>query len=274
VERPAGEQFIEDSTQRINIGAQVSGGCAARELFGAHVRGGAEKGVLTGVHRAVGGFAEYAGDAKVEHFGPSVVPDEYVRGLEVAVDNPVQMGVLHRIADEKKQVKFNLDIQARFRGIVGDGLTADEFKGAEIARAFVGRKGPGIKELADAGMIEQCEGTDLAPEPSRRVGGTVAGAEYFDRDGPLLALDAGLEGFINIGDAAATDEATDAVATDHGAAGKAEWGIVGVSIDSGQWGFEESRHAILKIEHRSHSTRQMFGDSGRDSQGGVAVGGA
>ena len=68
--RGAGQQFVQQDAQRIDVAAGIHVDAAELRLFGAHVERRSDQRLKTGVHRAVGQVGpERFGDAKVDDFG-------------------------------------------------------------------------------------------------------------------------------------------------------------------------------------------------------------
>jgi len=91
--RPARQDRIEDTTQAVQVGPGADG--SGIGLFGRHEVGRSQ-------HVAGGRqprLAEQAGDAEVRELDRSVVGDQQVGGLDVAVDDAAVVGVLQRGAD-------------------------------------------------------------------------------------------------------------------------------------------------------------------------------
>ena len=96
---------------------RVERGGVAGDLLGAHVAERAEQ--LAGLGPA-GGRAQVgvggAGDAEVEHLGLAGLVHQDVAGLEVAVDDALVVGVLHRVADPRQQLQRVRRVEAAAGG--------------------------------------------------------------------------------------------------------------------------------------------------------------
>ena len=101
--RRAGQQFVEQHAERIDVGARVDVQAAHLGLLGAHVQRRADHLREVGVDRALGQLlVDRFGHAEVDDLGHRLAVvrrDQHVRRLDVAVDDPFLMGVLHRLAD-------------------------------------------------------------------------------------------------------------------------------------------------------------------------------
>ena len=96
--------FVKQHPQRIHVRDRRHR--QAAKLFGTgvvrcertwHEAGGR----FAGVQRAL----EQLRDAKVEHFWHAVLPDQDVRGLQIAVDDPMLMRVLHGAAQHPEEAE-------------------------------------------------------------------------------------------------------------------------------------------------------------------------
>jgi len=95
----AAQHFVEDETERKNVGASVVG--TLQEDFGGHV-GGSASGGGHGLH-ALGGVIGIAvpgaaGDAEIENLHPIAGGEHDVFGLDVAVDDAFFVGGLQAFA--------------------------------------------------------------------------------------------------------------------------------------------------------------------------------
>ena len=94
----AGEHFVENDSERVDVGAVVGGGTGA--LFGGGVGGSAGAGEVDGIGGRIGGGAVHdGGDAEVGDFDGTGFIDEEVFGFDVAVDDAVVVGALEGVAD-------------------------------------------------------------------------------------------------------------------------------------------------------------------------------
>ncbi len=84
---PAREELEENDSQGVEVG--LGGGHLASGLLRRHVAHGAEDVPRLG-DLALG---EGSGDAEVDHLGLAVLAEEDVQGLDVAMDDPILMGV-------------------------------------------------------------------------------------------------------------------------------------------------------------------------------------
>ena len=176
VRQPAGQQLEEDHPQGVHVGALVDGGGVGGHLLGAHVAGRAEQ--LAGLGQAgrgqqvgVGG----AGHAEVEHLRLAGLVHQDVGGLEVAVDDALVVGVLHRVAHPRQQLQAGRRASAAVAaGVLVQGQAADELHGEERL-AVLGQ--PGLVDLGDAGVVQPAEDLRLVGEALEQRGRGEAGAD-------------------------------------------------------------------------------------------------
>ena len=89
------------------------------------------------------------GDAEVDHFHHRfavVQRDEHVRRLDVAVDDPLQVGVLDGVADRDEQLQPLARRELVLVAVVGDRHAADEFH-HEVGPAAL--RGAGVEHAGD-----------------------------------------------------------------------------------------------------------------------------
>ena len=110
---------------------------------------------------------EQLGDAEVEQARHAVGVDQDVRGLDVAVDHQVLMGVLHRGADLAEEVDPGVESQAVLGRSTVEGHALDVLHD-QVGPAVVG--GAAVEEARDAGVVEGGQDLPLGAEPRREVG--------------------------------------------------------------------------------------------------------
>ncbi len=149
------DQFVEERTQLEDVARR--GDLASVELFGAGV-GRCEETLSQG--RVNSGQpqlvrAEHFGDAEIEQFDEGLpigtLRDENVRGFQVAVDDQVLVGVLHRVADVLEQAEAFFDGEAFCVAECVDRLAVDVFH-HEKRQAV--RRDAAVEEAGDVGMVE------------------------------------------------------------------------------------------------------------------------
>ena len=162
VRQPVRQQLEEDHAQGVDIGASVERGRVGGDLLRAHVAQGAEQ--LTGLGSArgrqqVGGGD--VGDAEVEHLGLAGFVDQDVAGLEVAMDDALVVGMLHRVAHLGQQFEARGRVGTARADVLIQGHPADELHGEE--RLAVGTH-PGFMDLSDPDMLEPAQDLGFVAE--------------------------------------------------------------------------------------------------------------
>ena len=92
---------------------------------------------------------------------PSCERDEDVRRLEVAVDDPLLVGVLDRLADRHEQLEPLARRELLLVAVLGDRHALDEFHD-EVRPAVVGRAG--VEDLGDVRVVHQGQRLPLGLE--------------------------------------------------------------------------------------------------------------
>jgi len=162
-----GQQFVQDHAQRIDISSRVNALGGRFGLLGTHVLRRPDKLALLGIQGPLRqGLGQGLGNAKVDDLGDRPVLRERhqdVRGLEVPMDDPLVMRVLHRVADLQEQIQPLLDGQLVPIAVLGDGYARHEFHD-EIGPAPLGS--PGVMDAGDVRMIEKRQRLPLRLEGS------------------------------------------------------------------------------------------------------------
>ncbi len=151
--RPS-EQFVQQYAQRIDVAARVDIEARHFRLLGTHVQRrpdhlgeGREQRLLGEL--LVGRF----GDAEIDHLGnrPAIVErDQHIRRLDVAVDDPLLVRMLHGMTDLHEQFQPLVDRQVVLVAVLGDRDAANQFHD-EVRAARVGR--PGIEHAGDIRVV-------------------------------------------------------------------------------------------------------------------------
>ena len=105
VRQPAGQQFVEDHAEGVDVASGVDVDRVGVDLFGTHVLEGADhltdRGLTGGLNVGVG----QARDTEVEDLGLARGVDQDVGGLQIAVDDPLLVGVVDRVRDPGEQLQ-------------------------------------------------------------------------------------------------------------------------------------------------------------------------
>ncbi len=151
------QELKENDAQGVHVRPPVEPGRVGGDLFRAHVAQSAEQlaglGSARGRQKVGGGDM---GDAEVEHLGLAGLIDQDVAGLEVAMNDALFVGVLHRVAHLGQQLEARRRVETATAGVLVQGHPADELHGEERLAVFAH---PRFVDLSDAGMLEP--GQDL-----------------------------------------------------------------------------------------------------------------
>jgi hypothetical protein len=122
------------------------------------------------------------GDAEVDHLDHrrSAVPrHQDVRRLDVAVDDPLVVGVLDGLADVEEQSQPGLGRQAVLVAELDDRPPLDQFHD-EVGPPGVG--GPGVEDPGDVGVVHQAKRLPLRLEPRQHLAAVQARLDDLQRD--------------------------------------------------------------------------------------------
>ena len=124
-------------------------------------------------------FAQQLGDAEIEQFDLAAVGHEDVVGFEIAVDDEVGVGVLHRLAHVLKQPQAVLNAEASFVAVVGDDLAVD------ILHDEVGLSGVGhaaVEQVGDVLVAQAGEDASFGQKTTMDLARGEAAANDFEGD--------------------------------------------------------------------------------------------
>jgi hypothetical protein len=189
---PTGERLQQDEPKRVDVCGRGDG--TARHLLGRQVGGCADD--LVGRGQADRGGIEEAGDAEVGESGRSVVGDQHVAGLDVAMHDGLAVGVSQRPGELRAERPHPLRRQRALPEQIREGGALDEVEHQE--------RWPGVHrvpEAHDRGVIEGREHPGLDVEPL----GVVDAAGPQDLDGHPLAGGA-VGGGMDVGEPAAAQD--------------------------------------------------------------------
>ena len=107
--RQAGEQLVEQHAQAVDVAARINVQAAHFGLLGAHICRRADKLAQLGIDRQVRQppFCRF-GDAEINHLrhrNAVMQGDQNVRRFDVAVNDPLLMGMLDRVAHLNEQLE-------------------------------------------------------------------------------------------------------------------------------------------------------------------------
>ncbi len=107
------------------------------------------------------------GDPEVDDLrgGPAVhLGDQDVAGLQVAVDDPLLVGVLHRLADGDEQLQPGPDRKPMAVAVLGDRHPAHQLHHEE---RLAGRGGAAVVDAGDVRVVHQGQRLPLGVEPGQ-----------------------------------------------------------------------------------------------------------
>jgi hypothetical protein len=180
---PSGQHFVQDDSQRIDIRAEIDLVRIASSLFRAHVwqraLDGAELGHhAPGRHVLIGDPGETEiqdlhvgqGGKRTARAGPADgLGDDDVRRLEVPVDDPALMGIVHSVGDPGEHPQP----EAHLLGVEGplpqrqpliQGVAPDQLHGEEMLPLL---GAAGLVDRTDVGMLQASQGLRLPLEQPR-----------------------------------------------------------------------------------------------------------
>jgi hypothetical protein len=184
VGRAAAEELVEHDAQGIDVAARVDRTRIGGALLRAHVGESAHELAHLRARRAPGdGDVRGARHAEVDHLGLPRGTDQHVPGLEVAVDDPVLVAVLHGLADPQEE----LDPAAKRWPGLGhvriEGARAGHELHREVGHALAVQDGraAGV-DLRHGCVLQPAAELDLALETTQRLGRQEPAAHELERD--------------------------------------------------------------------------------------------
>lgn len=182
--RRAREQLVEQRAERVDVGAGVEVE-AHRGLLGAHGLGRADELAEAGEARAPLALrVDRPGDTEIDHlrYRTSVDGrDQDVRGLEVAVDDPLLMRMVDRAADRHEELDSARDRQAVAIAVLGDRRSVDQLH-REVGAA-VGSDAR-VEDLGDRSVLHPRQRLALRVEPAQDLARVHAQFDPLERDPP------------------------------------------------------------------------------------------
>ena len=174
----SGGHFVENCAEGEQIGAGVE--FFAANLFGRHVRHGAERRTGTGEMFGIdpeggessgGGFGLDArvrnlGEAEVEDFGVAAFGDEEVGGLDVAVNDAFGMGGIEGVGNFDGEIEEAVQLHGAAGDEMLESLALETFHGDEGLAIFLAD----IMDGADVGMVESGGGFGFAAKAAEGLG--------------------------------------------------------------------------------------------------------
>ncbi len=178
-ERPLpGQQLVEDDPQAVDVGPAVGLVRFAARLLGRHVGRRAQELAVHGHRRFVG---VVLGQAEVHQVRPTLRVELDVGRLDVAVNDPMPVGVVQRIGHGGDQLRRRPEAEPAGLEAGGQRLALDELLD-EIEQALFGLTR--FKQGDQAGVLELGRAACLSQEPVHfRAACEVARPEHFDGNG-------------------------------------------------------------------------------------------
>ena len=128
------------------------------------------------------------GQAEVDHLRDRftvIKADQNVRRLQIAVDDPLLMRVLHSVADLHEEIETLFDGYPGLVAILGDGHALDVLHHEERTPLF---RDSSIEHFRDVRMIHERQGLTLDFEPRQHLPAIHARLDQFDRHAPPNGL--------------------------------------------------------------------------------------
>ncbi len=220
VRHVAGEQFVKYYAQRIDIAASVDLERIGEDLLRAHVGQRANQLTKIRLARSLGVGVSYPGNAEIENLGLPRLIDQYVTGLQIAMDDAALVGMLDRLADTRHQFQPLAGIKLFLVAEIDQGPSADELHREEWLLAKAGVLGAGFVDLGDTGVLQPPERLGFLFEAPQQIRARQAGLDYLEGNTAIRIL---LFGFIDGTHAAFAKQSNDSVIADacgHKAAGR------------------------------------------------------
>lgn len=150
---PPGEPFVKDAADGVQVGPRVNH--LAPDLFGGHVLGGPGDQPV-GVEDLAASIIESGRQAEVEQHRRLIGTDDDVVGLQVAVDHPLAVEILQRMAETDHDPEERLELLPHEPGpdrSTGRGRAVPPAQGQGEPVIGLGQGGIGID---DAGEVRGC----------------------------------------------------------------------------------------------------------------------
>jgi len=175
--RPAArEQLIQQDTQGIDV--RRFGDRLSTHLLGAGVLQGHRTPLGSRDQRRLEEFRiQQLGDSEVQEPGHSILGDQNVARLEVAMNHQILVRVLHGRADTEEQLQAGTS-----RELVQAAILVDR-NALHVIHHQVGQpvlSAAAIQQLHDIGVVQRGEGLPLVPKAMNDFGGVEAGPQHFD----------------------------------------------------------------------------------------------
>ena len=181
----AGEEFVQQNAEAVDVGARVDVLAGQAELLRTHVGGGADELPEAGGKGLLGqGLLDRLGNAEVDDFRgrpPILQRDQDVRRLEIAMDDPFLVRVLNGAADLDVQGHPLADGHGGAVAELGNRLALDELHGKERPARV---RGTAVEDVRDARVVHDRERLALRLEARDHLARVHPELDDLERDAP------------------------------------------------------------------------------------------
>jgi hypothetical protein len=200
--RSAGQEFIQDHPQGIDVNRRADGADLSERLLRSHVTGGAQPGPA---ERELCSALD-TGQSEVADSGCAVGFQEDVGRLQVAMNDSALVGRLDRPSEGGQQSGRLACRLGRAGQLLGQGAAFNELHGEVWSSVRVAD----VMELHDVGVLQSGHGLGLALKPRPLLwAGESAGEGHLESD---EAIEGQVAGLVDDAHAAAADFLQDLVA--------------------------------------------------------------
>ncbi len=184
----AREELVRDDPERVDVGRRTDAGGLGLDLLGAHVLRCPHE--LAGARRELGGTlvaGEQPRDAEVDDHRPAVRPHQDVARFQIAVNDPVRVRVLNRVAHRGEERDARLESEPGSRRVLLERSAVHVLHGDPgLRHATRARHLARVEHARDPRVVEASEDLGLEPEPCAHFGRDRTGREQLDRGRPAI----------------------------------------------------------------------------------------
>ena len=159
-------------------------------LFGTHVLKRADDGAQLGVRRQGSGETlgtDHARHAEVEDLRLAVLVDQDIRGLQIAVDHVLLMGMMHGLRHRGDEGHAVADADAVSGDVFVERQSVHQFHDEIGLRPRSRISCAALVDARDAGVTQSSQGLNFNREPPEQLCRHLVGANELQRD-PSLGL--------------------------------------------------------------------------------------
>ena len=165
----AGQNLIEHDTKRVDIRSCVEVHGIADRLFGTHVVERSDQLADIGFHRGAACIRiRRTRNTKVEDFGFTIRIYQHIRRFEVAVDDPLGMCMLDRVAEFDEEFELCMCAELVVDNVILKFLSRDILHREVRRTRFL--VDPRFMDLRDVRMVQPTEDFRFKIEPPHRFG--------------------------------------------------------------------------------------------------------